>query len=1027
MSTLQSFASQIDFSHADFQWACPESESLSLPHISGARHAKFFRIDAIVEDAPATLRLAMGNVIACMNDDQSGVSMVYMISSTQAGVHFYLGVAGPDRDAVEEGGALLHDSFSGNFLGATLTSVAEQNLEEAVIGMRRQGYVLGVPSSNETSGQQADDKADFQGVERLINSLAGKRWSLTIVATPGSTEEIRGMIDRVYALSTTLSAQVKCSVQLGENDSKQESKTQGSSNSDTTGDSRSDTKGESDSRSKSSSTSTNNGKSGSSWSESTGTSDGKDESHSTNSSVTTGQSTSRTEGRSDSLSQSETQGSSIALTRERINKCGEELLEHLAKTQLPRLRQGYGKGMFRTAIYLCAETLSVHQWLGQSVLSIFQGRASTMTPLRVHWLRNAPLRTLGDRLRLYDGVVRSQCARDEAVHSLAMAHGDTPIGQNATWLHTEELALLMGMPGKELPGIKVRKSVDFALNVPESQRPGDAIELGKVVQHGRQLSFKPVHLLRSELDKHVFVTGVTGSGKTTTCLKILLESDLPFLVIEPAKTEYRALYAMRPDVRYYTLGREDLTPFRLNPFELLPGEQLASHIDTLKATLTAVYPMEAAMPYIVAEAIIKAYQARGWVVHSGDNLLHDDPFAADLHGEAWPTCADMIRELDAVIKAKGMGHEFEEKYRGSLVARLTDLTLGTKGRMLNTRQSLDFDQLLDQCVVIELEEIKDESDKALFMGLILTRVAESIKHRHRRDPGFRHLTLLEEAHRLLSKPDPGEQGSKKLGVDMFCNLLAEVRKYGEGLIIADQIPNKLVSDVIKNTNLKIVHRLFAADDRNVIGDTMCLSDEQKDYLPALQAGQAVIYGGGWHAPVHAQILRNADTTAQPLDEALIRQHGRAQLWAQRHVLYPQLAALDILVDGDQLAGFQREASKLVGMLLRVMVALSVRQSGQPKNMLPPEQLYPRLCDRVQHSLPAWRAHLDDTSLLALLRACIYDETDIPLSANHDAALNEWLTAVVLEPVADVSALRADVLEDARKDVESWVQCGWLVI
>ncbi|HNX72424.1 ATP-binding protein, partial [Rivihabitans pingtungensis] len=356
-----------------------------------------------------------------------------------------------------------------------------------------------------------------------------------------------------------------------------------------------------------------------------------------------------------------------------------------------------------------------------------------------------------------------------------------------------------------------------------------------------------------------------------------------------------------------------------------------------------------------------------------------------------------------------------------------DLTLGTKGRMLNTRQSLDFDQLLDQCVVIELEEIKDESDKALFMGLILTRVAESIKHRHRRDPGFRHLTLLEEAHRLLSKPDPGEQGSKKLGVDMFCNLLAEVRKYGEGLIIADQIPNKLVSDVIKNTNLKIVHRLFAADDRNVIGDTMCLSDEQKDYLPALQAGQAVIYGGGWHAPVHAQIVRNANTTDQPLDEALIRQHGRAQLWAQRHVLYPQLAALDILADGDQLAGFQREASKLVGMLLRVMVALSVRQSGQPKNMLPPEQLYPRLRDRVQHSMPAWRARLDDTSLLALLRACIYDETDIPLSTDHDAALNEWLTAVVLEPVADVSALRADVLEEARKDVENWVQRSWLAI
>ncbi len=135
----------------------------------------------------------------------------------------------------------------------------------------------------------------------------------------------------------------------------------------------------------------------------------------------------------------------------------------------------------------------------------------------------------------------------------------------------------------------------------------------------------------------------------------------------------------------------------------------------------------------------------------------------------------------------------------------------------------------------------------------------------------------------------------------------------------------------------------------------------------------------------------------------------------------------MLAAGEALPEFPREASKLMGMLLPVMAALSVRQSRQPENSLPPEQLYPRLRDRVQHRLPVWRASLDDASLLALLRACLYDETDIPLSANHDAALNEWLTALVLEPVADVSALRADVFEEARKDVENWVQRGWLAI
>lgn len=189
----------------------------------------------------------------------------------------------------------------------------------------------------------------------------------------------------------------------------------------------------------------------------------------------------------------------------------------------------------------------------------------------------------------------------------------------------------------------------------------------------------------------------------------------------------------------------------------------------------------------------------------------------------------MIAQLDKVITSKQMGREFEEKYRGSLVARLTSLTLGVKGRMLNSRYSMNFDQLLDRRVVIEMEEIKDEKDKALLMGLIINRLAECMKQRHRIQPDFRHLTLIEEAHRLLSRPEPGDAESKKMGVEMFANLLAEVRKYGEGLIIADQIPNKLIADVIKNTNTKIVHRLFAADDRKIIGDAIGLSEEQQAF------------------------------------------------------------------------------------------------------------------------------------------------------------------------------------------------------
>ncbi|MGD4786117.1 hypothetical protein QT806_22765, partial [Xanthomonas citri pv. citri] len=196
-------------------------------------------------------------------------------------------------------------------------------------------------------------------------------------------------------------------------------------------------------------------------------------------------------------------------------------------------------------------------------------------------------------------------------------------------------------------------------------------------------------------------------------------------------------------------------------------------------------------------------------------------------------------------------------------------------------------EMLYKKVVIELEDLRDEQDKCLMMGLLLGRIAEAVKHEHKKNHNFQHITLLEEAHRLLSKPQAGEEGSKRLGVEMFGNLLAEVRKYGECLIIADQIPNKLAPEVLKNTNTKIVHRLFASDDRHAIGDTIRLSDEQKDFLTMLQAGEAIVYSAGWHEAVRVKIDKPTDTNAPEIDEAILMTMGLQRIFEQRRSLYPK--------------------------------------------------------------------------------------------------------------------------------------------
>jgi hypothetical protein len=908
---LDKAATTLKTSAADLVWDAPSFSAMSPLLETGGVVTRYrlFQVSEIGEGTAGAYRLAMANVMSGLDDPQC--QAVYILSGTTTGVNLYVGIASTSRSDgdLHEMAKTLKASFEGNFLGAKLEDIKKGNssVDDMISSSKHLGLISGVPSFNEDENHTGDE--DFQGIERLANSLVGETWQLIIIGEPGTDAEIRETLDRIYDFSTELSSRQKQSIQHSENTGVSETATRSKSTSDTSGSNVSDTRGINNGATETKGNSKNSNASSSS----TGTSDSQAKTSSTSTSKTTGSSDSKTNGISDSLAKGETSGKSLSYTSERTDKRVEEVQKHISENLIARFQQGRSKGMFRTSIYVSANKKATYDRLTRNVLSIFQGNKSTMTPLRVDKLSDTA-QGLPWRIRQY--ARQNTDSSRELVYSVPFEHNTRKV-MGATWLTTRELALVAGLPTKELPGIKIRKSVDFALNTSTAVHDADkTLKLGSILQHGRLLEDCSVLLPKADLTKHVFVTGVTGAGKTTTCMKLLRESGLPFMVIEPAKTEYRALHALDDSIEYYVLGREDLTPFRLNPFELVsPRENLAGHISTLNATLGAVFPMEASMPYLVEEAIIKAYKEKGWDIHSGKNFLVDDPWVQG--STAWPTFGDMISLLDGIIKSKGMGKEFEEKYLGSLVSRLTNLTLGIKGRMLNARHSLDFDQLLDKKVVIELEELKDEQDKALLMGLILNRLAECMKHRHRSNPQFRHLTLIEEAHRLLSRPEPGDTGSKKLGVETFANLLAEVRKYGEGLIIADQIPNKLVSDVIKNTHTKIVHRLFSADDRNTIGDAMGLSDEQKDFLPLLQTGEIVMYCGGWHAPVWVKVTQGAKTDEEDIPEEQMKAKGIEQLWAQRSRLYPELSTRSEMQNGELLGRFAAEGVELINMMLAI--------------------------------------------------------------------------------------------------------------
>lgn len=544
-------------------------------------------------------------------------------------------------------------------------------------------------------------------------------------------------------------------------------------------------------------------------------------------------------------------------------KTATQWLKYLDEILFPRLDCGRGKGLFLCCAYLFAEQPAMLRRLANTAISLYSGTKGNRRPLSFHEFSNTEVGCLHALQNMQVPSFLNPSAEKYST-LLSTWHGER-VGWFANWISVEELSVIAALPKKEIPGLALREEVEFGLNF-KPVADEYKLPLGNLVQDGTERNL-PVALDRRDLNKHTFVTGVTGSGKTTTCQNILINSGLPFLVIEPAKTEYRILKERCPELIFFTPGKQDIAPFFLNPFELFPNEAITGRADMIKATLEASFDMEAAIPQILETAVYRAYEEKGWDIHTNEwrplingNDEPQNPFDVGVY--PFPTMSDFWEAVKKVTMEEGFGERLQDEYMGSLKARIESLLIGAKGMMLNTARSINFFDLVERKVVIELEEIKNGSEKSLLMGFILTNLLQAVQHLHRKNPAFQHITLIEEAHRLLSRYVPGDSMNKKQGVEVFSDMLAEVRKYGESLIIVDQIPDKMTPEVLKNTNTKIVHKLFARDDKDAIGDTIALSDEQKIFLSKLPTGRAIIFSQGQVKAMQVKIKQEVATGEQ---------------------------------------------------------------------------------------------------------------------------------------------------------------------
>ncbi|MGI5268832.1 ATP-binding protein [Nonomuraea sp. CA-218870] len=447
------------------------------------------------------------------------------------------------------------------------------------------------------------------------------------------------------------------------------------------------------------------------------------------------------------------------------------------------------------------------------------------------------------RLRSAHGVVHPL---PEALELTMQDPGDGAAAPFAATAGT--LAALAGLPRREVPGVRVLDAGFFDVT---SEAGEGELELGEILD-GQDRPVGSFRVPLATLNRHAFVTGATGSGKSQTVrhlLEQLSQAGIPWLAIEAAKSEYAAM-AGRVEPEQVTVinpSAPEGVPFSVNPLEPEPGYPVQAHIDMIRALFMAAFDAEEPFPQIMSLALQRVYEATGWDVVTGGAV------PGSKVPPSVPTLEQLQRHAMDVIQEIGYGREVQADVEGFISLRLRSLRVGSAGRFFEGGHPADIGGLLRRNVVLAIEDVANDEDKAFLMGTLIIRIVEHLRMRARQEKsaGLRHVIVIEEAHRLLR--DRGTGRAATHAVELLAGMLAEIRAYGEGIVVAEQIPTKLVADVVKNTALKVVHRLPAEDDRQLVGAAMNLSEEQSRQVVSLPPGDAAVFADGMDRPLRVRV------------------------------------------------------------------------------------------------------------------------------------------------------------------------------
>lgn len=524
------------------------------------------------------------------------------------------------------------------------------------------------------------------------------------------------------------------------------------------------------------------------------------------------------------------------------NKAVEELLTRIDE-QIKRTKESEDYGCYSCAAYFLSSRPSKALLAANTYRSLMIGEGSSVESGAANlWQDRASVTAMREYLKRFTHPVFARQLWENEADSLFYTAGTLVSGR--------ELPMHLGLPTRSVHGLPIIEHAEFGRNVPDEAMPDeDKMNLGKIYHMGKEEA-AGLLLNRQAMASHTFITGSTGTGKSNAVYHLLDEitknGQTTFLVVEPAKGEYKNVFGNCTDAQVFGTNPRETPLLRMNPFAFPENIHILEHIDRLVEIFNACWPMYAAMPAVLKDAIERSYQKVGWDLRNSES-----------EKGVFPTFFDLLDILPGVIEESHYSKDTQSDYVGALCTRVKSLTNGIYGSVLCAEDALSDAEMFDQNVIVDLSRVGSMETKSLLMGILVMKLQEYRMCSSGMNSRLRHVTVLEEAHNLLRKTsaEQSQEGANLQGksVEMLANAIAEMRTYGEGFIIADQAPGLLDMSVIRNTNTKIILRLPDEEDRKLVGKSAALKEAQIDELSKLPLGVAAVYQNEWPEAVLCKI------------------------------------------------------------------------------------------------------------------------------------------------------------------------------